>query len=138
MNVIYAIIAGIGFGFAMFFRKLSVGQIGTSGFIWESIIEAILALVLVFLLFPIDFSQITSKPLGVFYGIAGGISIGLGVLAFFISARTGPALIPSILGPVLSASTGSILAIILLHESLSPLKLFGLILSLTGLFIFLR
>ena len=138
MNIFFSILAGIGFGITMFLRKLSVSEIGVAGFIFEAIVEAILALLLVYFLFPFNLGQLLSKPNGIWYGIAGGISISVGVIAFFLATKYGPALTPSVIGPLLSAITASLLAIIFLHESISPVRLTGLIIALAGIFVFLK
>jgi len=79
-----------------------------------------------------------SKHIGIYFGIAAGIAASVGVLAFFLAAKYGPALIPSIITPVLSATTASLLALFSLKEHFSLFKLIGLVLSLSGLFIFIR
>ena len=76
-----------------------------------------------------------SKHIGIYFGIAAGIAASVGVLAFFLAAKYGPALIPSIITPVLSATTASLLALFLLKEPFSLFKLIGLVLALSGLFI---
>lgn len=134
----FSIIAGIGFGVALFLRKLSVKELGLFAFIVEAVVEALIAVLFVYFLFPFNLTTILSKQQGLLFGIAGGISIGIGVIAFFLAAKYGSALTPSIVGPVLSALTASFLAILILHEILTPMKLFGAALALIGLVIFLR
>lgn len=138
MNILLAIIAGIGFGVAMFFRKLSVSRIGMTGVIFETVIEAILSVILIFILFPFSISDFVSKQSGIFYGIIAGIAATVGVIAFFLAAKFGPVSIPSIFTPVLSATTATLFAFLILGESLNPIKILGLIISLVGLFIFVR
>jgi len=138
MNIILAIIAGLGFGVAMYFRKMSVSRIGMAGVIFETVIEAILSVVLIFILFPFQITDLFSKQLGIIYGIAAGIGATVGVIAFFLAVRFGPALIPSVITPVLSATTASLLALILLKEPINVIKILGLITTLAGLYIFLR
>lgn len=138
MNIIMAIAAGIGFGFAMFFRKMSVTSIGMAGVIFESVVEAVLSVILILMLFPINVPDIVSKQAGMIYGLAAGISATLGLIAYFLAAKLGPGSIPSIFTPVLSASTATILTLIILREPFSIIKLLGLFFSLVGLFIFIR
>lgn len=138
MNILFAIIAGLGFGIAMYFRKMSVSQIGMKGVIFETLVEAVLSLILIILIFPFNISDLFSRQSGVFYGIFAGIGATVGVIAYFLAARSGNALLPSIMTPVLSATSASLLAIIILKEPLSLTKFIGLIITLAGLFIFIR
>jgi uncharacterized membrane protein len=123
MNILYSLLAGIGFGLAMFLRKMSVQRIGLVGFILETVTEAILAVILVSIIFPFNINHLSSKISGVVYGIAGELSIGLGVIFYFLAVKYGSSLIPSVIAPVLSAITASLLAVIILGESLSSVKL---------------
>lgn len=138
MNVIFAVIAGVGFGLAMFFRKMSASRIGMSGVIFETVIEAFLSIILIVILFPFNINEIFSRQTGVMYGILAGITATIGVIAYFLAGKYGQALIPSILTPVLSATTASLLALLILKEPFNLYKLLGFILTLIGLFIFIR
>lgn len=138
MNVIFSIITGIGFGVAMFLRKVSVSRIGMTAFILEATVEAILAIILITVLFPFNLSDITSKYQGSVFAIGGGIAMAIGVIAFFLASRYGPVTIPSVVSPILGAIVASLLAIFFLRESITLVKFMGLVISLLGLFIFLK
>ncbi len=136
-TIILSIITGLGFGTALFFRKLSLQQIGMNGFVIEAIVEAILALIFVPLLFHSQFAQLSSKPLGVMYGVLAGLVITIGVIAYVLAIKNGT-LTPSVVGPILAALTASTLALIILREPVSIPKLFGMILAMVGLYIFIK
>lgn len=134
--IIFSILAGLGFGGSMFLRKLSVKEIGLPAFILEAVTEAILAVFLVSLLFSFNLGQLFSKTSGIIFGVLGGLSICIGVMSFFLAAKYGSVVLPSVVGPSLGAIVASLLAVFILGEALSPIKIFGLILALVGLSIF--
>ena len=138
MGIIFSTIAGLAFGVTMFFRKLSVKEIGVSGFIFEVLVETILALILVWIIFPFNLSKVAEKPWGIVFGVFSGISVCIGVIAFFLAVKYGSALLPAIISPVLSAIVASLLTILILHETVTVQKIIGLIVTLVGLFIFLK
>lgn len=138
MNIFVAVIADIGFGLAMFFRKISVTSIGMSGVIFETVIEAILSVALILLLFPFNVNEVLIKQSGMIYGLTAGIFATIGVIAFFLAAKLGPVSIPSIFTPIFSATTATLCAFLILKEPLSVIKLIGLVISIAGLFIFIR
>ncbi len=138
MGIIFSTIAGFAFGVTMFFRKLSVKEIGVSGFIFEVIVETILAFILVWMIFPFTLSKVAEKPWGIIFGVLSGVSVCVGVIAFFLAVKYGSALLPSIISPVLSAIVASLLTILVLHETVTVQKIIGLIITLIGLFIFLK
>lgn len=138
MNIVFSLLAGLGFGLAMYFRKISVSKIGMTGVIFETVIEAILSVILVLLLFPFNFTDIFSKQIGIIFSVFAGFAATMGVIGFFLAAKNGPILLPSIFTPILSATTASLLALLILKEPITPIKLIGLIITLTGLFIFIR
>lgn len=138
MNVVFSIITGIGFGAAMFFRKVSVKQIGMFAFILEALVEAILALILIAIIFPFNISDFTSKYQGSIFAIGTGIAMAIAVLSFLLAAKYGPVIIPSVISPILGAIIASLLAVFFLKETITLGKVVGLMISLIGLFIFLK
>ena len=135
--MIFSILAGLGFGGSMFLRKLSVKQIGMPAFIFETIANVIFALIIVSLIFPFSFSQIFSKPQAIVISLLSGLFLGIGIISFYLAAKYGSVIYPSIISPVLGALIASLLATFILHEGLSLVKLIGLITTLIGLFIFI-
>lgn len=135
--IIFSILAGLGFGGSLFLRKLSVKQIGMSAFIFETIAIVIFALITVSLIFPFSINQIFSKPQTIIISLFTGLFLGIGVISFYLAAKSGTLIIPSIISPILATLTASLLAVFILHEKLSLNKVIGLITAIIGLFIFI-
>lgn len=135
--VIFSILAGLGFGGSMFLRKLSVKQIGMPAFIFETIAVILFAIITVSLVFPFSINQIFSKPQAIIISLFSGLFLGIGVISFYLAAKYGAVIYPSIISPILGALTASLLATFILDERLSLIKLIGLITTLIGLSIFI-
>ena len=136
-TILLSVLTGVCFGLAMFLRKMAVSKIGLSAFIFEAVIEALLAIFIISTFFPFKISQVFGKINGVVIGILAGLSMGIGVISFYLAARSGPVILPSLVSPVLGSLLASVLAILFIGESLSFVRLIGLVLSLSGLYIFL-
>ncbi|OGK20098.1 hypothetical protein A2866_01055 [Candidatus Roizmanbacteria bacterium RIFCSPHIGHO2_01_FULL_39_8] len=136
--IFFSILTGLGFGLSMFFRKLSLKEIGLPAVIFESFANFIVALVLIYFISPFKLNQIVTKSNGVFFAVLGGISLGIGVISFFLATKIGGSVItPSIIGPVVGSITASLLAIFILGESLTLMKLIGIFITFVGLYIFI-
>ncbi|MBI3366109.1 EamA family transporter [Candidatus Roizmanbacteria bacterium] len=120
-------------------RKYSLKQIGFAAFIFEAISYLLIALILVPILFPFKLNQIFSKPNGIIFSLFAGISLGLGVVSYFLAVKYGNSIIlPSLIAPILASIVASVLAIMFLGESLSFVRIIGVILAFVGLFIFIN
>lgn len=135
--IFFSILAGLGFGGSMFLRKLSVKQIGMPAFIFETIAIILFAVITVSLIFPFSINQIFSKPQAIVISLFGGLFLGIGVISFYLAAKYGTVIYPSIISPILGALTASLLAAFILGEKISLVKLVGLITSIIGLTIFI-
>lgn len=135
--LLFSVLAGLGFGTSLFFRKLSVGKIGVAGFIIEAFVETIFAIIAVSIIFPFKIQDIFAKPNGILFAVLAGIVVGIGTISFYLAARSGPATLPSVIAPVLSATTGTLLAVVILREGISLIKLIGILITFIGLYIFI-
>ena len=135
--ILFSILAGVGFGGSMFLRKLSVKQIGMPAFIFETIANFLFAFIAVTLIFPFSINQVISKPQGIIIGLFGGLFLGIGAISFYLAVKSGAAVYPSLISPILGALIASLLAVLFLKESLSLVKLIGAITALIGLTIFI-
>ena len=136
-TIILSVITGVTFGIALFLRKLSLQQIGVSAFIFEAVVEALLAIIIVPILFHTQITNILTKPLGIFYGVLAGVIISIGLITYFIAIKSG-ALTPAVISPILAALTASTLTILILREPVTVLKLAGMLIALAGLYIFIK
>ena len=136
-NVIFSILAGLGFGVGMFMRKISVGKLGMNAYIFEALFALIISLIFIPIFFPFDI-RTTIKNSGIFYAIFGGILTGLGIISFFKASLSGSIIIPSLIAPVLGAIVVVFLAVIFLKDSLTLLKISGLFISVFGLYLFIK
>jgi transporter family protein len=132
----YAIAAAVLYGLHQVFTKLASERIGdgVGGFIVELSAALIIALYLVHLKFFSEWKQpITTR--GVFYSVLTGLCVGAGTVAFFLLFQKGGPLsaVPMVLAG--GAALMAIVGILLFKESVSLIRLSGIVLSLLGLFL---
>lgn len=136
-NIIFSVLAGLGFGGAMFLRKLSVGKLGMNAYIFEALFGFLISLVFIPLFFPFDLRE-TLKNNGLFYAIFGGILMGLGIISFFKASQLGSVMVPSLIAPILGAIVVVFLAVVFLKDSLTLVKIGGLFITIIGLYLFVK
>ena len=132
----YAVGAAVLYGAHQIFTKLAADRIsdGLGGFVVEATAALTILLYLAWLRFGGTWNQSSSAP-GVFYSALTGICVGAGTILFFLLFQKGGPLsaVPMILagGAALMAAAG----ILFFKEPVTVLRLAGIALALTGLFL---
>jgi len=132
----YAIVAAILYGAHQIFTRLAAERIGEGlgGFVVEATAAVSILVYLIVVWFGGRGSQKFSM-LGFNYSLLTGICVGAGTIAFFLMFQKGGPVsaVPAILagGAAIMAITG----ILFFHESPSSLRLLGIALAITGLFL---
>jgi transporter family protein len=131
-----AIGAAIFYGLHQIFTKLASRGIGDGigGFVVEVTAAVTIGLYLVFLRYSGRWNQSFTSS-GFSYSVLTGLCVGIGTILFFqLFQRGGPlSSVPAILagGAAIMAVTG----ILFFKESVQPLKILGIVLSISGLFL---
>ena len=128
----YAVGAAVLYGTHQIFTKLAADKIsdGLGGFVVEASAALTILLYLAWLRFGGTWNQ-TSSGAGVFWSVLTGICVGVGTIFFFVLFQKGGPLsaVPMILAIM------AIAGILFFKEPASPLRLFGIVLALAGLFL---
>jgi transporter family protein len=137
----YAIGAAILYGMHQIFTRMASERIGDGlgGFVVEataavSILAYLAYLYLAYLYLAGQWNQSVSSP-GVFYSILTGICVGVGTVFFFLLFQKGGPLsaVPMILAG--GAALMATVRILVFKEPASWPRLFGIVLSIVGLFL---
>jgi transporter family protein len=132
----YAIGAAALYGLHQIFTKLAAKSIGdgVGGFIVEATAALAILVYLGYLRISGQWNQSVSSE-GVIYSILTGICVGGGTILFFLLFQKGGPLsaVPAILagGAALMAVAG----FLIFKEPVQPMKVLGIVLSITGLFL---
>src|SRR5947207_5212479 len=102
------------------------------GFVVEASAAITILFYLIFLRFSGRWNQTASMP-GINYSILTGLCVGVGTIAFFLLFQKGGPLsaVPAILA--VGAAMMALAGILFFKESLSPLRLLGVAMSIAGL-----
>jgi transporter family protein len=130
----YAIGAAALYGLHQVFTKLAAPKIGDGlgGFVVEGSAALTIALYLVWLWFAGSWDQ-KATGLGVFYSVLTGLCVGVGTILFFLLFQKGGPLsaVPMVLAG--GAALMAVIGIVFFKEPMSLPRLFGIVLSITGL-----
>ena len=137
--ILLALLTAIFYGIYNFFIKVSSGHINqiAGAVILQLVATVVGAGVLFFLKITGSAIEISNK--GIFYAVLAGIFVGLAEIASFfvfskgISVSTG---LPIIIGG--SVIIGSLLGIIFLKESLTPIHALAILLVAVGIFLLMK
>jgi transporter family protein len=132
----YAVGAAVLYGLHQIFTKLAADRIsdGLGGFVVEATAALAILLYLAWLRFGGTWNQTSSAP-GVFWSVLTGICVGVGTIFFFVLFQKGGPLsaVPMILAG--GAGLMAVAGIVFFKEPVSVLRLLGIGLALTGLFL---
>ena len=132
----YAVGAAVLYGAHQIFTKLAADKIsdGLGGFVVEASAALTIRLYLAWLRFGGTWNQTSSAP-GVFWSVLTGICAGVGTIFFFVLFQKGGPLsaVPMILAG--GAAIMAIAGIAFFKEPASALRLLGIVLALSGLFL---
>src|ERR1051325_3582337 len=132
----YAVGAAILYGAHQIYTKLAAERIsdGLGGFVVEASAALAILLYLLWLRLAGTCNQTSSTP-GVLWSVLTGICVGAGTICFFILFQKGGPLsaVPMILAG--GAALMAIAGILFFQESASAMRLFGIAMALTGLFL---
>jgi len=135
----YALVAAILYGAHQIFTKLASDRIsdGLGGFVVEATAAMTILLYLIYLRFSGRWNQAASVP-GINYSILTGLCVGAGTVVFFLLFQKGGPLsaVPAILA--VGAAMMAVAGICFFKEPASPLRLFGVVLSIVGLLLLRR
>ena len=132
----YAVGAAVLYGLHQIFTKLAAKNIGDGlgGFIVEATAALAILAYLGYLRISGQWNQSINGE-GVFYSVLTGICVGAGTILFFLLFQKGGPLsaVPAILagGAALMAVAG----FLIFKEPVQPMKVLGIMLSITGLFL---
>ena len=132
----YAVGAAVLYGAHQIFTKLAADRIsdGLGGFVVEGSAAFTILVYLAYLKFFGQWNQ-TSSPPGVWYSVLTGICVGIGTIFFFLLFQKGGPLssVPMILAG--GAAIMAIAGILFFKEPASAMRILGIVLALTGLFL---
>lgn len=132
----YAVGAAILYGAHQIFTKMASDKIGDGigGFVVEGSAALTILVYLAYLKFFGQWNQ-TSSAAGVWYSVLTGICVGIGTIFFFLLFQKGGPLssVPMILAG--GAAIMAIAGILFFEERASPMRILGIALALTGLFL---
>src|SRR5919198_1034151 len=135
----YAIVAAVLYGAHQIFTRMAADHIGEGlgGFVVEATAALSILLYLAILSLMSRWNQ-QSSTRGIFYSVLTGICVGAGTIAFFLLFQKGGPLssVPAI--PAGGAAIMAIAGILFFHETPSWQRLLGVVLAITGLFLFRR
>ncbi|MEY2395913.1 MAG: bacterial/archaeal transporter family protein [Acidobacteriaceae bacterium] len=130
----YAFAAAVLYGAHQIFTKLASDRIsdGLGGFVVEVSAALTILLYLLYLRFSGRWNQVATAP-GINYSILTGLCVGVGTIAFFLLFQKGGPLsaVPAILA--VGAAMMAVAGILFFKEPASPLRLLGVVLSISGL-----
>lgn len=132
----YAVGAAVLYGAHQIFTKLAADRIGDGlgGFVVEGSAALTILVYLAYLKFFGQWNQTSSAP-GVWYSVLTGICVGIGTIFFFLLFQKGGPLssVPMILAG--GAAIMAIAGILFFKEPASAMRILGIVLALTGLFL---
>ncbi len=135
-SVLLAILAGVFNGIGDFFTRLSAGRISPyMGGIVLSIFAAVPSLLYLLFVKGLEGNTMVTK-LGFLYSALGGLTIGIGVVMFFVLFNRGVNI--STVQPVVKTAlivTAVIMGVLLLREKITLQQLAGIVLALTGIYL---
>ena len=132
----YAVGAAVLYGAHQIFTKLAAEKIsdGLGGFVVEGSAALTILVYLAYLKFFGQWNQTSGAP-GVWYSVLTGICVGVGTIFFFLLFQKGGPLsaVPMILAG--GAAIMAIAGILFFKEPASAMRILGIVLALTGLFL---
>lgn len=133
----FLIVTGVflSWGVSSFIAKLATNRIGAQSVFWDRLTHAPIVIILSLIIFKLENILRAARidKFGVGLAALAGIIGSLGLIGYYIllTREEASIIVPlTALYPALTA----VLAIIFLHESLTPTKLLGIILSLIAIY----
>ena len=124
MKILLVIGMIFGWGLWGFFLKLSERRIGQQVALWDAV--ALLVVLVAYLLFTNQLFPIKNDPVGISWGILGGIAAGLASIFFFVLLSKNPVGYLVTLSALYPAIT-ILLSMIFLNEQVTTTKAVGFI-----------
>jgi transporter family protein len=126
-----AMLCMAGWGVGSFVSKLATNQIGEKAIFWDVIAYIPIVAIYCFYAFKANLLEAGNKS-GIMLGLLGGALGAVGYIVFYIliSKKEASSMIPL---TALYPALGAMLAIIFLKESITPLKIGGIVLSIIAL-----
>jgi len=132
-TIVLTVLSLFGWGFGAFFSKMATNRIGESSVFWDLVGYIPMVLVYTFNAFRAKDIFGTDKT-GVIFGLLAGLAGAVGLISFYLLVTKRDAGVATSVTAMYPALT-AVLSFIFLGEKITPLKIVGILLACTALFL---